>query len=130
MTTQVCRKCCIEKDLSEFSYRNDNKKHRSECKLCRATTEAAKRYNVTVGDIELLKEKQRNCCAICGTHADDIPHKSFSHNPLVIDHDHETGEVRALLCPTCNSGLGHFKDSPELLIKAAKYLTYHKRMKR
>jgi hypothetical protein len=59
---------------------------------------------------------------ICGTHADDVPHTSFKHNPLVIDHDHTTGEVRGLLCPTCNAGLGHFKDSPELLLKAALYL--------
>ena len=128
MTSQVCRVCGIDKPLSEFSYRKDNQKHRTNCKLCRAKQEAASRYNVTVGEIDSLRLAQDSCCAICGTHSSDIPHKSFEHNPLVIDHDHTTGEVRGLLCPTCNAGLGHFMDSEELLLKAAFYL--NKRVKR
>ena len=119
----TCRKCGKEKSLSEYEFRNDNKKYRTECKPCRASCEAAKRYGVTVGDVEALRVKQGNRCAICSTHADDIPHKSFAHNPLVIDHDHKTGEVRGLLCPTCNAGLGHFKDGVHLLASAITYLT-------
>ena len=122
MTSQVCRICGIDKPLSEFSYRKENKKHRTNCKLCRAKEEAAKRYNITVGAVEELHIKQKDCCAICGIHSSDIPHKQFTHNPLVIDHCHSTGEVRGLLCPTCNSGLGHFKDNPEMLISAAQYI--------
>lgn len=71
--------------------------------------------------LDQMFEDQNHECAICHTHVSDVPHKSFG-NPLVVDHSHDTGEVRGLLCPTCNSGLGHFKDDPELLTEAANYL--------
>lgn len=123
MNTQLCRVCECEKPLSEFHFRKENNKHRTECKHCRNKREAARRYDISVGDVDRLIEAQGNTCAICGTHANDIEHKSFVSNPLVIDHDHSTGKVRGLLCPTCNNGLGHFKDNPELLFAAAEYLS-------
>lgn len=122
MNTQTCRVCEESKSVSEFHFRPETQKFRTECKTCRNKREAARRYNTTVGDVEALLTKQKYKCAICNTHADDIPHKSFVTNPLVIDHCHTTGNVRGLLCPTCNAGLGHFKDNPQLLRSAALYL--------
>ena len=61
-----------------------------------------------------LKRTQDNKCVICGM--------SPYGRELVIDHDHNTGVVRGLLCVTCNAGLGLFKDRVDLLEKAIHYL--------
>jgi hypothetical protein len=49
-------------------------------------------------------------CAICGATED-----------LQVDHDHSTGLVRAALCGHCNAGFGQFRESPDLLVRAAEY---------
>lgn len=128
VVTQQCRHCNEVLSLLSFEYRNDSKKYRTECKPCRANREAAKRYNVSVGDIDKLKLLQNNSCAICGIHAEEIVHTAFKHNPLVIDHDHTTGHVRGLLCPNCNSGLGQFKENEASLINAITYLRKWKKI--
>lgn len=55
--------------------------------------------------------RQGKVCAICG-----------GVDRLCVDHDHATGEIRGVLCLNCNNGLGRFKDDPELLRKAIRYL--------
>jgi len=45
---------------------------------------------------------------------------------LLIDHDHETGKIRGLLCHRCNTGLGFFLDNPHFLTNAAFYLEKNK----
>ena len=62
-------------------------------------------------EIEAIKDAQNNQCAICGT-----------PDPTDLDHCHGSNKVRWLLCTHCNRGLGAFKDSPELLRKAAHLL--------
>lgn len=52
--------------------------------------------------------------------------KDSGNKRLCIDHDHLTGKFRGLLCGHCNKGLGHFRDNPELLIKAARYIQTNK----
>ena len=77
------------------------------------------KYGVTAEDYVRMLEQQGGGCAICGT-------SSFAGKnvraPLTVDHDHKTERVRGLLCPSCNIGLGGFKDIPEMLIRAAAYL--------
>lgn len=70
--------------------------------------------NFSWEDFEKLVAEQDGKCLICGRQL---------WYALHIDHDHKTGRVRGLLCPTCNKGLGHFKDDPELLAKAVGYLS-------
>ena len=122
MLEQTCRICKVSKLVSYFTYRKDNAKYRTECDPCRYKSQRASRYNITVAEIEALIKETGNRCGICRVHAEDIKHSAFSYNPLVIDHNHNTGKVRGLLCPNCNVGLGHFKDSPEYLSLAINYL--------
>lgn len=73
--------------------------------------ELRKRYGLTLDEYEKLSASG---CAICGV--------SAGSRRLCVDHDHKTGKIRGILCGNCNSGLGRFKDDPELLRKAAQYL--------
>lgn len=72
-------------------------------------------------DYKSLIEVQNNKCAICNN-PEKVLSQSKKVRALAIDHDHETGKVRGLLCQKCNRALGGFSDSVELLKKATVYL--------
>ena len=78
-----------------------------------------KKYNLTPEKYAELLNAQKGVCAICG----GVNKKDGNLN---IDHDHETGRVRGLLCHNCNSGLGMMKDDPEIMTKATQYIKIHK----
>ena len=86
------------------------------------------KYNLTVGDLEEMLKAQNHRCLGCGrrAHSDLVniggEKKSRSKLGLVIDHDHNTGEVRGLLCNGCNIALGQCRDDPEVLRALADYL--------
>lgn len=77
------------------------------------------RYGLTLQEYQALLKAQGYACAICRA-----PHYDENGKRLYIDHNHAKGmtAVRGLLCAACNFGLGLFKDSPEILRAAAKYL--------
>jgi len=79
-------------------------------------------YKISLVQYELLLSGQNGRCAIC-----ERPPSGGGRGMMVlhVDHDHVTGEVRALLCVDCNTGLGKFQESPELLESAAAYLRGH-----
>ena len=77
-------------------------------------------FNLTPDDYDNLLKRQNGRCAICGATRPGHKRRYFS-----IDHDHETGKIRGLLCGYCNPGLGHFKDDVTLLRKAVTYLENH-----
>ena len=70
----------------------------------------------TVADYERMLKEQDGKCAICRAQLQMEPKKP----PL--DHDHETGEVRGILCKPCNTILGLALDDPSTLLAAAQYL--------
>lgn len=76
------------------------------------------RYGIEEFDYNKLLTNQNGVCAICKQ-----PPKE--NKRLDVDHCHTTKKLRGLLCNNCNRGLGHFKDSQELLLKAKIYLINH-----
>lgn len=81
-----------------------------------------KKYGLTEEDYYILFEKQNGQCAICGSEGSPT---GVDKNRLVVDHDHDSGMVRSLLCSKCNTGLGMFLDRSENIEKAAAYLREH-----
>ena len=87
----------------------------------RAVTDKIRNLKVNGFSRELydgLLTEQQGRCAIC----DVTLVSGRSMDGAVADHDHRTGTHRAILCRQCNLALGHFKDNPSLLRKAAAYL--------
>lgn len=79
-----------------------------------------RKYGITQEQYEALLLAQGNACAICG-----ITHNGLRQGRpkgMSIDHDHNTGKVRGLLCDACNLALGKMEDDPERLEAAARYL--------
>jgi hypothetical protein len=74
-------------------------------------------YGISEIEYEGMLKAQGFKCAICET---DLAMRK-GHYPNV-DHDHQIGRVRGILCVRCNQGIGSFKDNPKLLKKAANYL--------
>ena len=73
-------------------------------------------YGLTKEDFVSLLETQNYKCAVC---EDGL---SLEGKSTHIDHNHKTGEVRGILCPSCNLGIGKLKDNPDILDAAAAYL--------
>lgn len=72
-----------------------------------------KKFGISLEEYNEMYSSQGGVCAICSLKED---------KQLAVDHDHITGKVRGLLCFRCNSSIGKFEDSSELLRKAANYL--------
>jgi hypothetical protein len=125
-----CADCRKYKPVSEFP-RNKNTKDgfHCYCKDCNneRTRESRERlhggsrhyhlkhrYGIGADEFDALVALQGGVCAICG-----------KEDPEHVDHNHDTGEVRGILCFNCNGGLGQFKDSIDSLVNAAAYLGTH-----
>lgn len=81
------------------------------------------RYGISIEEYNEMFLSQDGKCKICGLHQASMGRR------LSIDHDHDTGAVRGLLCANCNGGLGNFKDKEEVLRIAADYLASAKKEK-
>jgi len=135
LRTKVCTGCTIEKSVEDF-HRNkrDASETQSQCKACnkaRLSTpeniERRKRYawlgclkkfGITESDYNEMFDRQLGLCAIC--------HKPENDIKLAVDHNHDTDEVRGLLCKRCNMAIGLLGDNYETVLSAALYLKGNK----
>jgi hypothetical protein len=115
---KTCTDCGQAKVLGEFY--KDNRGAlgvMARCKSCHKTKVAGnntlKRTGVSPEKYAELLFLQGGVCAIC---------KGECYKKLSVDHDHETGEVRGLLCHSCNTAVGLLLDDPQRLEAAAAYL--------
>ena len=79
-------------------------------------------YGIEWSDYLALFIKQGGECAICKTKLATHQQDGNSYEIAHIDHDHESGKIRGLLCNKCNSALGYFNDSALLCKLASQYL--------
>lgn len=119
-THKWCSKCKTLKLHCEF-YKNDGYL-RSYCKTCLKNSKEyrvrvyKRKYNITTDDYDQMLAEQNGSCKIYGR----IEIDNGKH--FAVDHNHETGEIRGLLCCKCNQALGLLNDDSELLSKASLYL--------
>lgn len=136
--SRKCNRCLQEKLLSAFTYNTKGKYGRfSICKHCRHEQyketyhgrdkfkHTLKKYGLSQEAFVALHIAQSGQCAICKTPI-LISAKLGDTQAAVVDHCHTTGKIRGLLCHKCNRGLGSFKDDPNTLESAMKYLQKQK----
>jgi len=150
--TKPCTKCGVEKPLDQFARHSvqnplgKNFGRDPKCKDCKSAAarryyrenlDAEKtrqlwrnrkhRYGITKSVYDAMFAAQGGKCAVCGNpikHAGIGGDRKF--DKAHVDHNHETGAIRGLLCGHCNNGIGHFRDNPALLRLAADYVTVRK----
>jgi hypothetical protein len=83
-------------------------------------SDLARKYGLTVEDYERMAGQQSGLCAICSRRPNVAEDSETAI--LIVDHCHETGRVRGLLCGPCNRGIGHLADDTSRLRAAVEYL--------
>lgn len=121
-----CPKCSQTKEHSEFdknAARHDGL--HSWCKPCRVKSARNNhimfKYGISADEYDSMLDAQDGLCYIC-RQPEKRKNRSGKVSMLSIDHNHSTGEIRALLCDDCNNGIARFHESPELLASAIEYL--------
>lgn len=94
-------------------------RERPEVKQINRAKHLSKNYGISMADFVAMWDAQNGKCAVC--EIEMLP-TGRTADAACVDHNHVTGDVRGLLCRSCNHGIGHLKDSPEILELAAAYL--------
>ncbi len=141
-TQRACsRKCLLklpDRQAAARAYHADpaNRERKNASRRIATATDPEKRaaqvradnlkraYGLTPEQYDAMLAAQNGVCLLCG----DAPNPNGvrAASRLHVDHDHETGRVRALLCNHCNRGIGAFRDDPDLMQRASLYVWKHR----
>lgn len=123
-----CKACVHAYDQNRYAGQRDRFLEARRAWVRRVGVEVARRstrkaqmkrtYGITLDDYDKMVADRGGACDICGC----VPTEDTHKKSLCVDHDHETGEIRGLLCSACNAAIGLFKDDPAVLSKAIAYL--------
>ncbi len=124
-------RCRTSDPLCMACYQRARRADQSPAEIRRANLWA--KYRITPEEYDALRAKQDYRCGICGINEAEVDlirvggrprgdGQPLLKVPLAVDHDHKTGAIRGLLCPSCNAGLGAFGDDPNRLRAAIAYL--------
>ena len=131
--TKICTTCGVEKDINQFYFRGGNyspNSRKSKCKECDKKRVAEnydpikyqeqhlkRSYGITLNEYNQMLADQNHKCITCGT-----TEPGGKHGKFMVDHCHNTGKVRGLLCKGCNIALGEVGDNIGTLQKMIEYL--------
>lgn len=139
--TKQCCVCLERKHFDDFyNYKNKSDGKSYRCKLCddvarkkwkSSNVDKARysmrnnnlktKYGVDIEWYETKFKEQGHKCAVCGITENQVT-GDRSHLNFAVDHNHDTGNVRGVLCNKCNRAIGMLGDSSESLNKAVNYL--------
>jgi len=127
---RTCSKCALTKHYTEFYLYRRTKTHIQIDHLCKPCRREESRdnkykhlYGISVQELHNKFKETSGKCQICGTQLSlPLYDKQKQKDTVHIDHNHDTGKFRGLLCHHCNIGLGSFRDNSELLQQAIEYL--------
>lgn len=137
METKFCKDCQTDKPLADFPKNKNGKLGLGTyCRKCQQVrtmsapnyktnvrkAQLKRNYGITLDKYDEILDRQHGRCAICKQL--ETSDKQY----LSVDHNHETGAIRGLLCHNCNVGLGKFKDNQEYLTSAIWYLETYKQL--
>jgi hypothetical protein len=138
-TMRTCNVCGESKALTEYYVNNKGNLH-GKCKKCyvkkqqetydpvKKRNENLKRcYGITLDEYNNLLNNQNGKCATCGTTKPGgrKSGRGGGTNVFVVDHCHNTGAVRGLLCHSCNRAMGLLGDNTHIIEEMIKYLQKH-----
>ena len=84
-----------------------------------------RKYNITLEDYNILLQEQNNCCKICKKEEIALDNNRNNIKPLAVDHCHNTGKVRSLLCSKCNIAIGLVNEDIDLLTIMIEYIKFY-----
>lgn len=128
VTHRVCTGCGKDKPIENFGKDSRFKTgYGAVCREClskRAKIKSIKaNFGITIEDFRRMEAEQHGVCGICGKK--ETRKRRGSVARLSVDHHHKKGYIRGLLCTRCNTAIGLFKDDPDLLRKAIRYIEKH-----